>query len=114
VIPLHVVAGFLESDRGIRDSGVLGKYGIMRDRAVISKERDTRGMKHQKKEGLASIDRVHGYLASWRTLGTWNRVEVCISDHYSAFERQMPVLYLAAACSSHRWVLVVIGVCCLR
>jgi hypothetical protein len=48
VIPLHVVAGFLESDRGIRDSGVLGKYGIMRDRAVISKEQNNRGMKHPK------------------------------------------------------------------
>lgn len=47
MIPLHVVAGFLESDRGSRDSGVLGKYGIMRDRAVISKEQNSRGMKHQ-------------------------------------------------------------------
>jgi hypothetical protein len=49
VIPLHVVAGFLESDRGIRDSGVLGKCGIMiGDRAVISKEQKNCGMKHQK------------------------------------------------------------------
>jgi hypothetical protein len=49
VIPLHVVAGFLESDRGIRDSGVLGKYGIMvGDRAVSSKKQNNRGTKHQK------------------------------------------------------------------
>jgi hypothetical protein len=48
VIPLHVVAGFLESDRDIRDSGVLGKYGIMRGRAVISKEQKNRGMKDAK------------------------------------------------------------------
>jgi hypothetical protein len=49
VIPLHVVAGFLESDRGIRDSGVLGKYGIMvGGRAVISRKQNNRGTKHQK------------------------------------------------------------------
>ena len=49
MIPLHVVAGFLESDRGIRDSGVLGKYGIMvGNRAVISKKQNNHSMKHQK------------------------------------------------------------------
>lgn len=28
-MPLHVVAGFLESDRGINDSGVCGMNGIV-------------------------------------------------------------------------------------
>ena len=29
VMPLHVVAGFLESDRGRRDSGVFGMEGMV-------------------------------------------------------------------------------------
>lgn len=38
VMPLHVVAGFLESDRERRDSGVLGTNGISASETVDQKE----------------------------------------------------------------------------
>lgn len=36
-MPLHVVAGFFESDRGIRDSGVRGMKGMAGPRGVSNK-----------------------------------------------------------------------------
>jgi hypothetical protein len=39
-MPLHVVAGFLESDRGMRDSGVLPVNMVEREAEATIKERD--------------------------------------------------------------------------